>query len=142
MSFYIRTDWLITKVFSIDDHIIIFDYAFWKIIFSSKKSFRIIISIWINSKSLFTPTKFDSRKFISSFVVFLLSLFILYSFQKTDPSNPLLRRFDSFWLSLADKVTTGTYIFVSLMVKIILLTLASSLILFLLPDADKMQYLV
>ena len=45
-------------------------------------------------------------------------------------------------MSLADKVTTGTYNFVSLILKIILLTLAFSLILLLLPAADKRQYFV
>ena len=36
--------------------------------------------------------------------------------------KPLLRSFDSFWLSLADKVTTGTYNFASFIVKILLLS--------------------
>ena len=39
----------------------------------------------------------------------------------------MLRSFDSFRLSFADKVTTGTYNFVSFIVKIILLELASLL---------------
>ena len=43
------------------------------------------------------------------------------SFQQTDLSNPLLRNFDSFRLSLAEKTTTGTNNFVSLIVKVILL---------------------
>ena len=47
--------------------------------------------------------------------------FILYSFPCNDHSNPLLRSFDSFWLFFADYVTTGTYNFVPLIVKIILL---------------------
>ena len=41
---------------------------------------------------------------------------------------------------LPDKVTTETYIHVSLIVKIISITLASSLILFSLPATDKTQY--
>ena len=53
--------------------------------------------------------------------------------------NPLLRRFDSFWLSFADKMTIEIYNFVSLIVKVILLKLAS---LFSLPFADKAQRLV
>ena len=48
----------------------------------------------------------------------------------------MLRRFDNFWLSLVDKVTTGTYNFVCLIVEIILLALLS------LPAADKTQYFV
>ena len=86
-----------------------------------------------------TPTKFDSRKYLYSFVVFLFSLFVLYSFQETDLSNALLRSFDNFWLSLADKVTVGTYNFVSLIVKILLLACSLPLTLSL-PFAEKMQY--
>ena len=48
----------------------------------------------------------------------------------------LLRSFDSFWLSLTDKVTTGTNNCVPFMVKIILLELASLSA----PAADKTQY--
>ena len=48
--------------------------------------------------------------------------------------------FDSFLLSLADKVTTGTYNFVSLAVKIILLE--SILLVLLAPAAEKIQYFV
>ena len=44
-------------------------------------------------------------------------------------------------MSLADKVTTRTYSFVSLIVKIILLALALSLALSL-PAADKTQYFI
>ena len=83
-----------------------------------------------------TPTKFDSRKYLNSFVVFLFSLFALYSF-KSDLSNPLLRSFDNFLLSLVDKVTTGTYNFVSEIVG-----LASSLITFSVPPVERTQYLV
>ena len=54
-----------------------------------------------------TPTKFDSGQNLNLFVVFLLSLFVLYSFQQSELSDPLLRRFDDFWWSLADKVTAG-----------------------------------
>ena len=54
------------------------------------------------------PKKFDSRKYLYSSVVFLVSLFVLCSFQYTDLSNPLLKSFDSFLLSFADKVTTET----------------------------------
>ena len=86
------------------------------------------------------PPNFDSRKYLNSFVVFLFSLLVLYWFQKTNFSNPFLRGSDSFWLSLADKVTTGTCNFVYLIVKIILLALASSLISFSLPPAEKTQY--
>ena len=52
----------------------------------------------------------------------------------------MLRSLDNFWLSSVDKVTTGTYNFVFLIVEIILLALASSLILFSLPATDKTQY--
>ena len=55
---------------------------------------------------------------------FLFSLCVLYSFQYTDLSNTLLRSFDSFWLSFADRMTEGTYNFVSFIEKIILLQLA------------------
>ena len=44
-------------------------------------------------------------------------------------------------MSLADKVTTGTYNFVSLIVKIILALIFSSTLLSL-PAADKTQYFV
>ena len=59
-------------------------------------------------------------------------------------SNPLLKSFGNVWLSLADTVTTGTYIFLSLIVKIILLPLLSltlSLTLSL-PFAEKTRYFV
>ena len=49
------------------------------------------------------------------------------------------RRFGSFWLSFTDKMTTGIYNFVSLIVRIILLELASLLSA---PIADKTQYFV
>ena len=62
-----------------------------------------------------------------SFAVFLCSLYVFYLFQYTYLSNHLLRSFGRFSLSFADKVTTGTYNFVSLIVKIILLELVSSL---------------
>ena len=49
----------------------------------------------------------------------------------------MLRSFDNLWLLLVDKVTTGTYKFVYLIVKIIL---SESLLLTLsLPAADKKQ---
>ena len=51
----------------------------------------------------------------------------IYSFQCTDLSNPLLRSFNSFWLSFADKVMTGTRNFVSLIVKTISSELSSAL---------------
>ena len=59
--------------------------------------------------------------------MFLLLLSVLYSFQHIEPSNPLLRSFESFWLSFTDKVKKGTYNFASLIVKVILLELASAL---------------
>ena len=68
--------------------------------------------------------------------LFFVSLFVLYSFQYTDLSNPLLRSFDSFCLSFVDNVTAGTYNFVSLIVKKILSGLASVLSL---PTAAKTQ---
>ena len=74
-----------------------------------------------------------------AFVAFLFSYFVLYPFQYTDLSNCLIRSFNSFWLSFADKVTTGNYNFVSLIVKIILLELASSLSL---PPIAKTQCFV
>ena len=49
-----------------------------------------------NRNNLLTPTKFDSRKYLNSFVAVLVSLFVLYSFQETDLSNPLLRSFDGY----------------------------------------------
>ena len=52
--------------------------------------------------------------------IFLFT-FSFISIPETDASNPLLRSFDTFGLSFADDVTTETYIFVSLIVKIILL---------------------
>ena len=64
-----------------------------------------------------------------------MSYFVLYSFQYTDPSNPLLRSFDSFWLSLT---TSGLYNFVSLIVKT-WPVLASA---FLVPFEAKTQYFV
>ena len=79
------------------------------------------------------------RKNLYPFVVFSVSVFVLYSFQWTDLSNPLLKNVDSFWLSLADKVITGTYILLSLIVKIMLLGLAFVL---LAPAANKTKYFV
>ena len=53
--------------------------------------------------------------------------------------NPLLRSFNNFWFSLADKVTRGTYNFVPLIVKITLLALSLPLSL---PFPGKTQYFV
>ena len=74
---------------------------------------------------MLTPTKLDSRKYLYSFVLFLFLLFVLKLFQYTDLSNPLLTFFKptKFWLFFADKVTIGTYNFVPLLVKVILLEL-------------------
>ena len=66
--------------------------------------------------------------------MFLFSPLVFYSFQYADLSNPLLRRFESFRLSFPDKVTRGTYNFVSFVAKITLVELGSSL---LLSFADK-----
>ena len=67
-------------------------------------------------------------------------LFHIYSNKLiSDASNFFLRSFYSFWLSLADKVTTGTYNFVSLIIKMILLELASLLST---SAANKTQYFV
>ena len=74
-----------------------------------------------------TRTKFYSRKYLYSFVGFLFLLFVLYSFQSIYFSNPLLRSFDSFLLSLTDQVTTGTFNLVSFIVKIKLSFLLFSL---------------
>ena len=41
----------------------------------------------------------------------------------SDFSNPFLRSFGSFWLSFANKITAGTYNFVTLILKIKLLGL-------------------
>ena len=87
-----------------------------------------------------TPTKFDPRKYLYSFFVFLFSLFDLYSFQETDLSNSLLRSFDNSWLSFANKVTTWTYNLVSFKVKVILLEYL--LLKLSAPAADKTQYCV
>ena len=56
----------------------------------------------------------------------------------------MLRCFDSFWVSLAYKVTAGKYNVVFLIVKIILLALLllSLWISFSLPATDKAQYFV
>ena len=54
-------------------------------------------------------------------------------------SNPLLRSFHKFWWYFADKVTTGTYNFVCLIVKIILLGLS---LLLSLAIAAKTQWFV
>ena len=70
--------------------------------------------------------------------MFLFSLFVLYSFQYIDLPNPLLRSFNNFWLSFADNMTTGTYNFESLIVKII----SSSLVLTLSTAAAKKHCLV
>ena len=70
---------------------------------------------------------FDSRKHLYLFLMFLFSLFVLYSLQQTYLSNSLLKIFDSFWLSFSDKKTTGTCSFVYFIVKTILLEIASSL---------------
>ena len=51
----------------------------------------------------------------------------------------MLRGFDNFLLSLADKVTTGRYNFVSLIVKVVLVELVFALSA---PAADKAQYFV
>ena len=66
--------------------------------------------------NLLIPTKLDLTKHLYSFVVFLFSLFVLYSYQLADLSNHLLRGFDSFSLSFPDKVTAGTQNFLSLLV--------------------------
>ena len=89
--------------------------------------------------NLLTATKFDLKIYLYSFVVFLFSLFFFYLFQYSDLSNLLLRSFDSFWLSFVDTVKKGTYNFVSLIVKIILLGLTPSLSL---ATADKIQCFV
>ena len=54
--------------------------------------------------------------------MFLLLLFVLYSFQYTNISNTQLRIFDTFLLSFADIVTTMSYNFVSLASPVTLLT--------------------
>ena len=90
---------------------------------------KLIVSIQNRSKQ--TPTKFDSRKYFHTYVAFLFSLFIL-----TDLTDLSLRRFDSFCLSFADGAMTGTYNFASLIVKVILLELAST---FSTPPAAKIQ---
>ena len=89
--------------------------------------------------NLLTPTKSDLRKYLYSFVVFLFAFFVLYSFQYADLSDSLLRSFNSFWTSFADNVTIGTVCVVSLVVKIILLELASPLSL---PPVAKAQCFV
>ena len=69
----------------------------------------------------------NSNWWIAFGLIFFLSLFVLHSFQYTDLSDPLLKGFDSFYSSFANKVTTGTYSFVYLIAKIILSVLASTL---------------
>ena len=78
-------------------------------------------------------------KYLYSFVICFILLFALYSFQCNYLLNPLLRSFNSFPLSFADKVTTGTYDFLFLIVKIKLSELASS---FSVPVEAKTQCLV
>ena len=83
------------------------------------------------------------KKYVSNskFVDLVCGTFILtFCFiLVSDLSNPLLRSFDSFWLSYADKGTTRTYNFVSLIVKLKLLELAST---FSVPSTDKTQCFV
>ena len=52
---------------------------------------------------LLTAAKFDLRKYLHSFIVFLFPVFISYSFKYGDLSNPLLRSFDNTYWSFADK---------------------------------------
>ena len=52
--------------------------------------------------------------------MFLLLLFVLYSFQYANILNTQLRIFITFLLSFADTVTIMSYNFVSLIVRIIL----------------------
>ena len=78
---------------------------------------------WFESNktnNLLTPTKFDLRKYLYSFVVFLFSLFILNLFQSTHIFYCFQKSFDSFGFYLADKVRKGTCNFGSLIVKLIL----------------------
>ena len=84
------------------------DFWFWHLDLNNKQT-----------NSLLTPTKLDSRKYLYLFVIFLFSFFVLYSLEYTDLSSSLLWSFASFWLSFADKVTTGSYNFVSVLVTII-----------------------
>ena len=69
---------------------------------SSKKYLRALnissLLSWfeeIKGNSLLTATKFDSRKYLHSFVVFLFSLYVLCSLHYTDLSNSLLRKCDN-----------------------------------------------
>ena len=73
-------------------------------------------------------------------LLYFYSHFLLYV--HSDLSDYLRKNFDNFWLSLADKFTTGTYNFVYLKVKIILRALSSLLISFSLPAPEKTQYFV
>ena len=57
--------------------------------------------------------------FTVSVVPTIIFFFTLYSFQHSDLWNPFLRNFARFWLSFADNVTTETYSFVYLIVKMI-----------------------
>ena len=65
-----------------------------------------------------------------------LHFYFLFLFQQTDLTNLLLRSFDSFRLCFADEAMAGTYNCVSLIVKTILLELAST---FSTPAAAKLQ---
>ena len=76
-------------------------------------------------------------KYILVCCIFIFT-FLFYSFQYTDLSNPLLRSFDNFWLSFADKVMIGRYKFVSLKIKVKLLEWALGLS-FSLSGTDKMK---
>ena len=78
-------------------------------------------NIWFNKMSIFICCA-SNLTFCFIFIAYLL--------------NTLLRNFDNFWLSFVNEVTRGTYNFVSLIVKIILLE--SALVLsFSLPRIDK-----
>ena len=84
------------------------------------------------NKNLSTPEKFDSRKYLYSFVVLLFSFFFLI----------FIPTHWSFWLSLSDKMTTRKCNFVYLIVKIKLLELAPSSLSLAAPSTDETQWFV
>ena len=83
------------------------------------------------------------REYIYIRLLYFYSHFLFYihsSKEKRESlSSPLLRNFD---FSLADKIATGTYNFVSLIVKIMILLALSLSFPLSLPGADKTQNFV
>ena len=134
VSFYIRINLLIIKVLSTDNDVIVLNNTSWQVIPHGTIPFLKHFHCLNKPKYLLTATNFDLRKYLYSFIAFSFSLFVLYLSHYSDLSNPWLKNFASLWLPFTDKVTTGLYNFLSLILKIIFLELASA---FLTPVAAK-----